>query len=311
MPAIMDGETYKYVKPTKSTLTYKPKVVKPVKPTSYYREEPYDNSGALAEAERRRLIAEAEARRQAQAIAEAQARAAEKARLQAQTDKRQASGYMQVGGGTYLNPTDMWNSYKTAQTKAQASFGGNWESLKPAYANAGFNINNILRSVLGYAPLESWQNPNSRGGTTYSPGYSGGYAGQTANMPNYNVNVAPGWAEDWNMSNMGTIANRFGGGQLDRANWGGSINNPYGGTELDPYWLSRGVYAPLGADPNSFDPYDPAGSPYVYAEDTVIPETYGGGGGYGGGGYSFSPGYYGQNSNYGAKWYENLLQWNI
>ena len=289
MPNIVMEGTYGKPK----TSTYKPKVVKPVsKPTSYYREEPYDNSGALAEAERRRLIAEAEARRQAQAIAEAQARAAEKARLQAQTDKRQESGYMSTFNNPYATPTpgNFWNQVKTSIVP---NLGSALQIAGNAFVNPNYKV--PTNSFQSYSPQSSFN--------------QGGYREEAYPFGSINPKYGfPGMGEDWGMMQSG----KFGSGMLDIGNWAGSKSNPYGGgNTLDPYWLSRGVYAPLGADPNAFDPYDPAGSPYVYAEDTAIPETYGGGGGYGGGGYSSSPGYYGQNSNYGAKWYENLLQWNI
>jgi hypothetical protein len=270
--------------------------VKPVvkKTTQYYQEQPYDNSGALAEEERRRLLAAAEARRQTQ-IKQALAR-----------DQRR--GNVQVGGGA--NAGDIksaWNQYtglinknwnlaKNALAPVGNSMSNAWQGISQGLVNMNLNITNPLRQAFGFPTVESWQRPGAQTGTTYFPGYSGGWGGQRANFPNYNVNVAPGWGEDWGMGNAGTIANRFGGGQLDRANWGKGV----------PSWDEVLKYA----DPNAFDPYDIAGNPYVTAQD--IPGG-GGGGGYGGyGGYSSSPGYYGNGGQYsGAKWYENLLQWNI
>ena len=313
----MDGE---YYRPTYKVPTYRP-------PTTYkktyapqYREEPYDNSGAMRAAEQARLIREAQQRQAAQLAAQRQAEAVAFAQKQAAIAKAQQSR-ISLGGGTYLNPEDMWNNYKAAQAKGQANFGNNWQTLQPAYqnaispmgsalgnawnnisqglVNANLAVTNPLRQAFGFPVTESWQRPGAQTGTTYFPGYQGGYPGARANFPNYNVNVAPGAAEDWGMMQSGAIANRFGGGQLDRANWGRGV----------PTWEEVLRYA----DPNAHDPYDVAGNPYFTAQDMPIEDYYGDGyGGYGGGGsYSSKPGYYGQSSNYGNRYYENLLQWNI
>jgi hypothetical protein len=153
---------------------------------------------------------------------------------------------------------------------------------------------------------ESWQRPGV--GTprhTYNDyDRAGNYEG--GNYPwlqqgYYDAYQQPGWGEDWGMMQSGAIANRFGGGQLDRANWGRGV----------PTWEEVLRYA----DPNAPNQYDIAGFPHDkgWRQDQPIEDYYGDGyGGYGGGGnYSSKPGYYGQSSNYGNRYYENLLQWNI
>lgn len=101
---------------------------------------------------------------------------------------------------------------------------------------------------------------------------------------------------DWNM-----MSSDWSKMYTDMANWGRGV----------PSWEE--VLAK--ADPNSHNPWDIAGNPYYTPEDQPIPDSYypgyGDYGGYGGGSYSSKPGYYGQSSNYGNRWYENLLQWNI
>ena len=281
---VMDGE---YYRPTYKVPTYRPPKPKTYAPQ--YREEPYDNSGAMRAAEQARLIREAQQRQAAQLAAQRQA---EMQRLAA--EQRQAAIDRAAQSRQSLQA---YNPMATPQLKAGSN--GFWNNISQGFASATLAVTNPLRQALGFPMTESWQRPGAQTGTTYFPGYQGGYPGARANFPNYNVNVAPGAAEDWGMMQSGAIANRFGGGQLDRANWGRGV----------PTWEEVLRYA----DPNAHDPYDVAGNPYFTAQDMPIEDYYGDGyGGYGGGGnYSSKPGYYGQSSNYGNRYYENLLQWNI
>jgi hypothetical protein len=284
----MDGE---YYRPTYKVPTYRP-------PTTYkktyapqYREEPYDNSGAMRAAEQARLIREAQQRQAAQLAAQRQA---EMQRLAA--EQRQAAIDRAAQSRQSLQA---YNPMATPQPKAGSN--GFWNNISQGLVNANLAVTNPLRQAFGFPVTESWQRPGAQTGTTYFPGYQGGYPGARANFPNYNVNVAPGAAEDWGMMQSGAIANRFGGGQLDRANWGRGV----------PTWEEVLRYA----DPNAPNQYDIAGFPHDkgWRQDQPIEDYYGDGyGGYGGGGsYSSKPGYYGQSSNYGNRYYENLLQWNI
>ena len=285
---VMDGE---YYRPTYKVPTYRPPTTYKKTYTPQYREEPYDNTGAMRAAEQARLIREAQQRQAAQLAAQRQA---EMQRLAAQ--QRQAAIDRAAQSRQSLQA---YNPMATPQPKAGSnSF---WNNISQGLANASLAVTNPLRQAFGFPMTESWQRPGV--GTprhTYNDyDRAGNYEG--GNYPwlkqgYYDANTQPGWAEDWGMMQSGAIANRFGGGQLDRANWGRGV----------PSWDEVLKYA----DPNAHDPYDVAGNPYFTAEDMPIEDYYGGG--YGGGGsYSSKPGYYGQSSNYGNRYYENLLQWNI
>jgi hypothetical protein len=296
-----------YGKPTYKPPTYKPPTYKPLQ-KSYYREEPYDNSGAMKAAEQARLLREAQVRQAAQLAAQRQAEALRLAQQQKQAaiDRAAQSRISLGGGGTINDVRNAWNSYtglidnnwgivKNAMTPAWNQIASTWKPISEGLKNAYYGITGSKFPV-GYGEP----------GTTYYPGYTGGYPGAWASYPNQNMQdprLRAGYGEDWGMAQMGNTANMMASGWQDQANWGRGV----------PTWEEVLKFA----DPNSFNPYDIAGHPLDHVVDTVIPETYypdygyDGYGGYGGGSYSSKPGYYGQNTSYGNRWYENLLQWNI
>jgi len=292
---------------------YTPKTYTPPKPKTYtpqYREEPYDNSGAYDAAKRAQLIRDAQVEQARQLAIQKHAEAVAFAQKQAAIDKAQQSRTSRWGGLSDDDMKNAWNSYtgatgqnwntvKSAIPLMGSALGNAWNKVVQNRNNANFEMTNLMNSIFGWQTMESWQRPGAQTGTTYYPGYQGGYPGARANFPNYNVNVAPGAAEDWGMTQMGNTANMMASGWQDQANWGRGV----------PTWEEVLRYA----DPNAHDPYDVAGNPYFTAQDMPIEDYYGDGyGGYGGGGnYSSKPGYYGQSSNYGNRYYENLLQWNI
>lgn len=300
-----DAYDMKYKAPT-----YKapPKYVTPK--TSYapqYREEPYDNTGAMRAAEQARLLREAQVRQAAQLAAQRQAEMVAMQQKQAAIAKAQQSRISLGGGASAGDLRNAWNSYTGAigqnwNTVKNAipplGIGKTWNNMVQNRNNANFEMTNLMNSIFGYPTMESWQRPGAQTGTTYFPGYQGGYPGARASFPNYNVNIAPGWGEDFGMSQMGNTASKMASGWQDQANWGKGV----------PSWeeiLARAV-------PWAADQYDPAG----YPGDTPVDVSGGGGGGggYGGyGSYSSKPGYYGSggSGSYAKNYYENLLQWNI
>lgn len=300
---VMDGD---YYRPTYKVPTYRPPTTYKKTYTPRYREEPYDNSGAMRAAEQARLLREAAARQAAQEAIRRQQEAVRQAQLQKQAaiDRAAQSRISLGGGGTINDVRNAWNSYtglidnnwgivKNAMTPAWNQIASTWKPISEGLKNAYYGITGSKFPV-GYGEP----------GTTYYPGYTGGYPGAWASYPNQNMQdprLRAGYGEDWGMAQMGNTANMMASGWEDQANWGRGV----------PTWEEVLKYA----DPNSHNPYDIAGSPYYTPEDTYIPETYypegDGYGDYGGGSYSSKPGYYGNSTNYGNRYYENLLQWNI
>jgi hypothetical protein len=272
----MDGD---YYRPTYKVPTYRPPTTYKKTYTPRYREEPYDNSGAMRAAEQARLLREAAARQAAQEAIRRQQEAVRQAQLQKQAAIDRAAQAQQ--SRTSLN--SFWNKVNTTIVP---DIGSAFQVAGNAFVNPNYKV-----------PANTWQTytrPTSGGGFN-----DGGYREEPSDAfgsinPTYGF---PGYAEDWGMAQSG----RYGSGMLDIGNWGRGV----------PTWEEVLKFA----DPNSFNPYDIAGHPLDHVVDTVIPETYYpdyGYDGYGGGSYSSKPGYYGSgNSNYGKNYYENLLQWNI
>ena len=224
-------------------------------------------------------------RRQAEQRAQAQAqaaRAAELNRIAAAQALALQQRRQQQATQSRTSLTNFWNKTKTSIVP---DIGNAFQIAGNAFVNPNYKV-----------PTNAWQTytpPTSGGGFN-----EGGYREESSDAfgsinPKYGF---PGYAEDWGMATAG----QFGSGMLDIGNWGKGV----------PSWEE--VLAK--ATPWTSNQYDIAGSPYWQPEpQEYIPSGYNGygGGGYGGGSYSSKPGYYGQSSNYGNKWYENLLQWNI
>ena len=287
---VMDGE---YYRPTYKVPTYRPPTTYKKTYTPQYREEPYDNSGAMRAAEQARLIREAQVRQAQQEAAQRQAQIDELNRIAAENLKKATItkniSPSQQDWMNMSNPMSPTYGIPPVTQKTQTNYAylntlNPFATPVPTPRNRQAYIPSYAETINPFSPY--YRNPNMP-------------LPSANNFLNYNMNPVYGYGEDWGMMQSGAIANRFGGGQLDRANWGRGV----------PSWDEVLRYA----DPNAHDPYDVAGNPYFTAEDMPIEDYYGGGyGGYGGGGsYSSKPGYYGQSSNYGNRYYENLLQWNI